>query len=136
MSYRVSPARGSVCQPGDQDRRPEARSISSTVVVGSGTLAINCVQQAIEMGHVIGAVLCADGVFRDWAVRSNIPSIPRVEGLSSFLKAAPVDLIFSVANPFILPADVSPGVIVVVASELSYQEESEVQVEGETNVFC
>ncbi|WP_217478554.1 hypothetical protein, partial [Pararobbsia alpina] len=29
-----------------------------------------------------------------------------------------------------------PGVIVVVASEISYQEESEVQVEGETNVFC
>jgi hypothetical protein len=33
-------------------------------------------------------------------------------------------------------AQVPPGVIVVVASELSYQEESEVQVEGETNVFC
>jgi hypothetical protein len=29
-----------------------------------------------------------------------------------------------------------PGVIVVVASEFLYQEESEVQVEGETNVFC
>ncbi|WP_193760767.1 amino acid adenylation domain-containing protein, partial [Bradyrhizobium yuanmingense] len=58
------------------------------------------------MGHVIGAALCADGVFRDWAVRSNIPSIASVEELSSCLKAAPVDLIFSVANPFILPADV------------------------------
>jgi hypothetical protein len=33
-------------------------------------------------------------------------------------------------------SDQPPGVIVVVASELSYQEESEVQVEGETNVFC
>jgi hypothetical protein len=30
----------------------------------------------------------------------------------------------------------TPGVRLVVASELSYQEESEVQVEGETNVFC
>jgi hypothetical protein len=30
----------------------------------------------------------------------------------------------------------APGVRLVVASELSYQEESEVQVEGETNVFC
>ncbi|MGY3108132.1 amino acid adenylation domain-containing protein [Bradyrhizobium sp. LM6.9] len=106
MTYQVSPARGSVCQPGDQDRLPEARSIPSTVFVGSGTLAIRCVQLAIEMGHVIGAALCADGVFRDWAFRSNIPSIASVEELSSFLKAAPVDLIFSVANPFILPADV------------------------------
>ncbi|MGF6798549.1 amino acid adenylation domain-containing protein [Paraburkholderia youngii] len=110
MSYRVSPARGSVCQPGDQDGLPEARSISSTVVVGSGTLAIRCVQLAIKMGHVIAAALCADGVFRDWAVRSNIPSIASVEELASFLKAAPVDLIFSVANPFILPADLLEGV--------------------------
>ncbi|WP_159109430.1 formyltransferase family protein [Bradyrhizobium sp. USDA 3458] len=58
------------------------------------------------MGHVIGAALCADGVFRDWAVRSNIPSVASVEELSSFLKAASVDFIFSVANPFILPSDV------------------------------
>ncbi|WP_429442915.1 amino acid adenylation domain-containing protein [Paraburkholderia youngii] len=62
------------------------------------------------MGHVIAAALCADGVFRDWAVRSNIPSIASVEELASFLKAAPVDLIFSVANPFILPADLLEGV--------------------------
>ncbi|MEM5292390.1 AMP-binding protein, partial [Paraburkholderia sabiae] len=110
MSYLVTPARGSVCQPGDQDGLPEARSISSTVVVGSGTLAISCVQLAIQMGHVIAAALCADGVFRDWAVRSNIPSIASVEELASFLKDAPVDLIFSVANPFILPADLLEGV--------------------------
>lgn len=31
---------------------------------------------------------------------------------------------------------IAPGGIVVVASELSYQEESEVQVEDEINVFC
>ncbi|WP_429261985.1 amino acid adenylation domain-containing protein [Paraburkholderia atlantica] len=62
------------------------------------------------MGHVIAAALCADGVFRDWAVRSNIPSIASVEELASFLKDAPVDLIFSVANPFILPADLLEGV--------------------------
>ncbi|WP_338835113.1 amino acid adenylation domain-containing protein [Bradyrhizobium septentrionale] len=58
------------------------------------------------MGHVIGAALCAGGVFRDWAVRSNIPSVASVEELSSFLKAEPMDWIFSVANPFILPPDV------------------------------
>jgi hypothetical protein len=33
-------------------------------------------------------------------------------------------------------ASFPPGVRLVVASELSYQEESEVQVEDETNVFC
>ncbi|MGY3619216.1 formyltransferase family protein [Bradyrhizobium sp. USDA 10063] len=106
MTYWASPARGSACQPGDQNRLPEARSISPIVVVGSGTLAIRCAQLAIEMGHVIGAALCADRVFRDWAVRSNIPSVESVEELSSFLKAEPMDWIFSIANPFILPPDV------------------------------
>ncbi|MBB4233408.1 methionyl-tRNA formyltransferase, partial [Rhizobium mongolense] len=85
---------------------PAARSISSSIVVGSGTLAIRCAQLAIEMGHVIGAALCGDVIFAEWATRANIPSMESVDELCSFLKAEPVDWIFSVANPFILPPDV------------------------------
>ncbi|WP_167484024.1 amino acid adenylation domain-containing protein [Mesorhizobium tamadayense] len=86
--------------------RGAARSISSSVFVGSGTLAIRCAQLAMAMGHVIGAALCGDAVFAEWATRANIPCMESVEELSSFLKAEPVDWIFSVANPFILPPDV------------------------------
>ncbi|MBB4233402.1 methionyl-tRNA formyltransferase, partial [Rhizobium mongolense] len=85
---------------------PAARSISSSIVVGSGTLAISCAQLAMTMGHVIGAALCGDAIFAEWATRANIPCVGSVEELSSFLKAEPVDWIFSVANPFILPPDV------------------------------
>ncbi|MCA6108066.1 amino acid adenylation domain-containing protein, partial [Bradyrhizobium cenepequi] len=58
------------------------------------------------MGHDIRAVLCADAIFSDWAARANILCVATVEELSSLLKAEPVDWLFSVGNPFMLPADV------------------------------
>ncbi|WP_394890115.1 formyltransferase family protein [Mesorhizobium sp. AaZ16] len=85
---------------------PAARPIFSSIVVGSGTLAIACAQLAMEMGHVIGAALCGDAIFADWAARANILCVATVEELSMFLNTEPVDWIFSVANPFILPVDV------------------------------
>ncbi|RJT23321.1 amino acid adenylation domain-containing protein, partial [Mesorhizobium waimense] len=57
-------------------------------------------------GHVIGAALYGDAIFAEWATGANIPCMESVEELCSFLKAEPVDWIFSVANPFILPPDV------------------------------
>ncbi|WP_186193041.1 hypothetical protein [Burkholderia gladioli] len=47
-----------------------------------------------------------------------------------------ISLYWFVVDHASVMALIAPGVIVVVASELSYQEESEVQVEDETNVFC
>ncbi|MER8447868.1 amino acid adenylation domain-containing protein [Mesorhizobium sp. M1066] len=58
------------------------------------------------MGHVIGAALCGDAIFAEWAARAKIPRMASVEELSSLLKTEPVDWILSVANPFILPPDV------------------------------
>ncbi|WP_157999652.1 AMP-binding protein, partial [Allomesorhizobium alhagi] len=58
------------------------------------------------MGHVIGAALCGDALFAEWATRASIPCMESVKELSSFLKAEPVDWIFSVANPLLLPPDV------------------------------
>ncbi|MFH0303258.1 AMP-binding protein, partial [Bradyrhizobium sp. 31Argb] len=58
------------------------------------------------MGHDIRAALCADATFADWAARANILSVVSVEELSMLLKAEPVEWIFSVANPFVLPPEV------------------------------
>ncbi|ESW64446.1 hypothetical protein X771_25290 [Mesorhizobium sp. LSJC277A00] len=60
----------------------------------------------MEMGHVIAAALCSDAIFADWAARANILCIATVEELSTFLNTEPVDCIFSVANPLMLPPDV------------------------------
>ncbi|WP_225040392.1 formyltransferase family protein (plasmid) [Rhizobium sp. T1470] len=58
------------------------------------------------MGHFIGAALCGDAIFADWAARANILCVATVEEISTFLNTEPVDWIFSVANPFLLPPDV------------------------------
>ncbi|WP_429349571.1 AMP-binding protein [Paraburkholderia sp. Clong3] len=60
----------------------------------------------MERGHDIRAVLCADAIFANWAARANVPCMASVEELSSFLKTEPAEWLFSVVNPFILPADV------------------------------
>ncbi|WP_198028165.1 amino acid adenylation domain-containing protein [Bradyrhizobium murdochi] len=58
------------------------------------------------MGHVVCAALCADAIFRDWAARANVLCVENVEELSALMNADPVEWIFSVGNPFILPPDV------------------------------
>ncbi|WP_164935799.1 amino acid adenylation domain-containing protein, partial [Bradyrhizobium nanningense] len=58
------------------------------------------------MGHVIRAALCADAIFRDWAALADILCVTSIEELSALLNEESVEWIFSVANPFILPADV------------------------------
>ncbi|RWL81959.1 MAG: amino acid adenylation domain-containing protein [Mesorhizobium sp.] len=88
------------------DHRYGARSVPSSIVIGEGTLAISCAQLAMETGHDIRAVLCGDAIFANWATRANIPCMASVEELSSFLKTEPAEWLFSVVNPFILPADV------------------------------
>ncbi|RWP25930.1 MAG: non-ribosomal peptide synthetase module, partial [Mesorhizobium sp.] len=106
MVYRSSPVRGHACQLGEQGMDPAARPIFSSIILGSGTLAIACAQLAMEMGHVIGAALCTDAIFADWAARANILRIANVEELSTLLNTEPVDWIFSVANPLKLRPDV------------------------------
>ncbi|WP_354259612.1 formyltransferase family protein, partial [Bradyrhizobium sp. F1.13.3] len=58
------------------------------------------------MGHDIRVALCADATFANWAARANIPCVVSVEELAALLKAEPVEWIFSVANPFVLPPEV------------------------------
>ncbi|WP_172402092.1 AMP-binding protein, partial [Ensifer aridi] len=74
--------------------------------IGSGTLAVRCARLAMEMGHDIRAVLSADTLFADWAACANISVVASVEELSTLLATEPVEWIFSIANPFLLPADV------------------------------
>ncbi|MBB4375260.1 amino acid adenylation domain-containing protein, partial [Bradyrhizobium sp. cir1] len=83
-----------------------ATPVGSCIFVGGGTLAIRCAQLVMEMGRGIRAALCADAIFRDWAALADILCVTSIEELSALLNAEPVEWIFSVANPFILPADV------------------------------
>ncbi|MET4329124.1 hypothetical protein ABIB80_004960 [Bradyrhizobium sp. i1.15.2] len=87
-------------------QRDAAVPFGSTVFVGAGTLAIRCALLARKMGHVIAAALCGDALFRDWAARADILCVANVEEFSALVNSEPVEWMFSIANPFILPADV------------------------------
>ncbi|WP_429349550.1 hypothetical protein [Paraburkholderia sp. Clong3] len=62
---------------------------------------------AMDMGHVIGAALCADAIFADWTARANILCLDNVEELATLLKFEPAKWFFFVVNPFVLPAKVT-----------------------------
>ncbi len=77
---------------------------SSCVIVGSGTLAMYCAQQTHAAGHMIKAVLATDTVLQAWATREGIYCADSVETLNIYIRQHPVDWLFSIANPIILPA--------------------------------
>ncbi|WP_338861220.1 amino acid adenylation domain-containing protein [Mycetohabitans rhizoxinica] len=72
--------------------------------MGSGTLAVYCAQQLVAAGHVIRVVLATDVVLQTWAIDKNIHCVATVETLNAYIEQYPVDWLFSVDNPFILPA--------------------------------
>ncbi|WP_407185188.1 hypothetical protein [Bradyrhizobium centrosematis] len=106
MDQDLPPEHAVVYEPRGRDRPSERRLTFSSVFIGSGSPAIGYAQLATAMEHVIGAALCCDATFAQWAARAKIPCLESAEELSSFLQAQPVDWIFSVANPFSLPPDV------------------------------
>lgn len=94
------------CELCGDGQRAAPSVIGSAVFVGGGTLAVRCAQLASDVGHVISAAVCADPIFREWALRANIRCVASVEELSTLLNTEAVDWVFSLSNPFVLSAEV------------------------------
>ncbi|WP_350307342.1 amino acid adenylation domain-containing protein, partial [Photorhabdus viridis] len=73
------------------------------VVVGGTTLAVFCAGQIQAAGHTIQAVLPTDTVLQTWAVQQGIACVNSVDALQEQITSHPVDWLFSVVNPMILP---------------------------------
>ncbi|MBS9424161.1 non-ribosomal peptide synthetase, partial [Photorhabdus caribbeanensis] len=73
------------------------------VVVGGTTLAIFCAEQIQAAGHTIHTILTTDIVLQTWAVRQGIVCVNSVEALQAQIAQHPVDWLFSIVNPIILP---------------------------------
>ncbi len=73
------------------------------VVVGGTTLAIFCAEQIQAAGHTIQAILTTDTVLQTWAARKEIICVNSVEALQAQIAQHPVDWLFSIVNPIILP---------------------------------
>ncbi len=102
LSLPKSPHGYGLC--GQDPRYSSTTRTLSAIFVGGGSLIIGCAQTAKEMGCSIPAVLPTDDVFRAWATNLGIRCFDNVEQTYEFLHDVNVDLIFSVVNPFILPA--------------------------------
>ncbi|MCT8343380.1 amino acid adenylation domain-containing protein, partial [Photorhabdus kleinii] len=74
------------------------------VVVGGTTLAVFCAEQILAAGHIIQAVLSTDSVLQTWAEQQGIDWVNSVDELQEHILLQPVDWLFSIANPIILPA--------------------------------
>ncbi|KOY61429.1 hypothetical protein AM629_13925 [Photorhabdus heterorhabditis] len=73
------------------------------VVVGGTTLAVFCAEQIQSAGHTIQAVLTDDDVLQTWAVQQGIVCVDSVDALQQQIMLHPVDWLFSIASPIILP---------------------------------
>ncbi|RAW70165.1 amino acid adenylation domain-containing protein, partial [Photorhabdus sp. S15-56] len=74
------------------------------VVVGGTSLAVSCAEQIQSAGHIIQAVLSTDSVLQTWAEQQGIDWVNSVEELQEHIQLQPVDWLFSIVNPLILPA--------------------------------
>ncbi|ETS33664.1 non-ribosomal peptide synthase [Photorhabdus khanii NC19] len=74
------------------------------VVIGGTTLAVFCAEQIQAAGHTIQAMLTTDTVLQTWAARQGIVCVNSVEALHTQIAQHPVDWLFSIVNPIILPA--------------------------------
>ncbi|WP_228860812.1 AMP-binding protein, partial [Xenorhabdus sp. PB61.4] len=86
--------------------RTDETSIPSRkcVVVGGTSLAVSCAEQIQSAGHIIQAVLSTDSVLQTWAKQQEIDWVNSVEELQEHIQLQPVDWLFSIVNPLILPA--------------------------------
>ncbi len=73
------------------------------VVVGGTTLAVFCAEQILAAGHTIQAVLPTDTVLQTWAAQQGIVCVNSVDALQEQITSQPVDWLFSIVNPIILP---------------------------------
>jgi amino acid adenylation domain-containing protein len=77
----------------------------TTVIIGEGTLPIQCAEILLQRSHAISGLVSPDPALRRWAAQHGIPHAgPR--DLLAVLDARPCDVLFSIVNTIVLHADV------------------------------
>jgi amino acid adenylation domain-containing protein/non-ribosomal peptide synthase protein (TIGR01720 family) len=74
-------------------------------LVGTGSLVIQCGDELRACGHDVVGVASPDPKVASWAAAAGIRRAADLASLKSALGGSPIDLLFSVVNDDILPAD-------------------------------
>lgn len=76
------------------------------VVIGEGTLPLQCAEMILSYGHELSAIVSPDARLIRWAEERNIPTASHPNALLSLLDGQPFDYLFSIVNYQILPPEV------------------------------
>ena len=76
------------------------------IIIGSGTLPIQCAKILLDRGHLISGVLSTDPILLQWAEERGLACANPRQELLSFLNLRPFDFLFSVVNEHLLPTEV------------------------------
>ena len=75
----------------------------SCLLIGEGTLPIQCAELLLERGHQILGIISPDGLIGDWAKEKGISHIRPTDNLLAFLNRQPFDYLFRIVNNSVLP---------------------------------
>lgn len=83
----------------------ETRRFKS-IIVGSGTLPLQCAEILLGRGHDICGIISNDAPFVRWAEERAIPHVSAKQNIVKFLSEYQFDYLFSIVNEHILPKEV------------------------------
>ncbi|BAZ48976.1 amino acid adenylation [Nostoc sp. NIES-4103] len=78
----------------------------SCIIIGEGTLPIQCAEILRDKGHDIYGVVSVDNSVHTWAESNKIPHIQPSDNLREFLSQQPFDYLLSIVNPSVLPEEI------------------------------
>ena len=78
----------------------------SCLLIGAGTLPIQCAELLLERGHQILGIISPDGLIGDWAKEKGISHIRPTDNLQAFFNRQPFDYLFSIVNRAVLPKEI------------------------------
>jgi amino acid adenylation domain-containing protein/non-ribosomal peptide synthase protein (TIGR01720 family) len=76
------------------------------IIIGEGTLPLQCAEILLSRGHTICAVLSPDQRLMRWATEHSIPHAPAPASLPELVGERPFDYLFSIVNYQVLPGEV------------------------------
>ncbi len=81
----------------------------SCLIIGEGTLPIQCIEILLQAGHTVCGLVSADAALLQWAAKKNIAhlkvtdALPTPVDLVTWLGQQPFDYLFSIVNHYTLP---------------------------------
>ena len=77
----------------------------SAIFIGEESLVIECAQQFLQRGYTVVALVSEKAEAVAWATTRGIPTFPFDKNLPAALRSSRFDLLFSIANLKIIPAE-------------------------------